>query len=107
MSSFARAFRRNARLLILYWISNTSRYTRRRWILNDAVGPLTGGTGCVVSLCDLPTYINPTQEQIAETTATRLTSLGTSVTISDTVIDGYFPLYLRRNITMSTTTTRA
>ena len=50
-------------------ISSNNTATHFRWILNDAVVPLTGIQGCnydVDGLCELGTYIDGTKARIAE-----------------------------------------
>ncbi|KAI0302587.1 histidine phosphatase superfamily [Russula brevipes] len=68
--------------------------THIRWILNDAVVPLTGVKGCKANkdgLCDLPTYINGTQERIAEVDYQFDCFGNYSIPIPDTIVDGRPP----------------
>jgi hypothetical protein len=72
--------------------------THIRWILNDAVVPLTGVNGCPADkngLCDLQTYIKGTQERIAEVDYQFDCFANYSIPIPDTIIDGRFPPSLR------------
>jgi hypothetical protein len=68
--------------------------THIRWILNDAVVPLTGIQGCPSDpngLCDLQTYIKGTQQRIAEVDYQHDCFANYSIPIPDTIIDGRPP----------------
>jgi hypothetical protein len=68
--------------------------THIRWILNDAVVPLTGIQGCPSDpngLCDLQTYIKGTQQRIAEVDYQHDCFASYSIPIPDTIIDGRAP----------------
>jgi hypothetical protein len=68
--------------------------THIRWILNDAVVPLTGVKGCLADkngLCDLQTYIKAMQQRIAEVDFQFDCFANYSIPIPDTIVDGRFP----------------
>ena len=74
--------------------SSSSSPTHIRWILNDAVVPLTGVKGCAPDengLCDLPTYINGTMERIAQVDYQHDCFANYSIPDPDTIIDGRYP----------------
>ncbi|KAI0256229.1 phosphoglycerate mutase-like protein [Lactifluus subvellereus] len=78
--------------------ASTTTPTHIRWILNDAVVPLTGVKGCPPNkngLCDLATYIKGTQERIAEVDYQFDCFANYSIPIPDTIVDGRFPPSLR------------
>ncbi|KAI0058243.1 phosphoglycerate mutase-like protein [Artomyces pyxidatus] len=72
--------------------------THVRWILNDAVVPLTGVKGCredVNGLCPFETYVKGTQARIAEVDF-QFDCFGNYTAPSpDVIIDGRFPPSLR------------
>ncbi|KAI0041305.1 phosphoglycerate mutase-like protein [Auriscalpium vulgare] len=76
--------------------------THIRWILNDAVVPLTGVKGCKTDrngLCPLATYIAGTQARIEEIDF-QFDCFGNYTTPDpDTIIDGRFPPSLRNHTT--------
>ncbi|KAI9507913.1 phosphoglycerate mutase-like protein [Russula earlei] len=76
--------------------------THVRWILNDAVVPLTGVEGCPSNrdgLCDLPTYVDGTQRRIAEVDYRFDCFSSYSIPVPDDILDGRFPPALRNNAT--------
>ncbi|KAJ7596916.1 histidine phosphatase superfamily [Mycena floridula] len=65
-----------------------------RWILNDAVLPLTGIQGCGENqdgLCKLDTFISSMKKRIAQVDFTFDCFGNYSIPIPDTIIDGRFP----------------
>jgi len=78
--------------------SSSSGPTHVRWIINDAVVPLTGVKGCGPNkhgLCDLPTYISGMQERIAEVDFQFDCFANYTIPDPDTIVDGRFPSSLR------------
>ncbi|KAI0001359.1 phosphoglycerate mutase-like protein [Russula compacta] len=76
--------------------------THIRWILNDAVVPLTGVKGCAADkngLCDLQTYIKGTKERIAEVDYQFDCFANYSIPVPDTIVDGRYPPSLRNKTT--------
>ncbi|KAI0266664.1 phosphoglycerate mutase-like protein [Gloeopeniophorella convolvens] len=76
----------------------SSEPTHVRWILNDAVVPLTGVRGCKADkngLCEIGAYINGTQARIAEVDYQFDCFANYTVPVPDTIIDGRFPPALR------------
>ncbi|KAI0066187.1 phosphoglycerate mutase-like protein [Artomyces pyxidatus] len=72
--------------------------THVRWILNDAVVPLTGIAGCKQDpngLCELEAYINGTQNRIAEIDFQYDCFANYTIPDPDTIVDGRFPPSLR------------
>ncbi|KAI0316503.1 phosphoglycerate mutase-like protein [Amylostereum chailletii] len=72
--------------------------THVRWILNDAVVPLTGVQGCPEDkdgLCALETYINGTKARIAEVDYQFDCFANYTVPSPDLIVDGRFPPALR------------
>jgi hypothetical protein len=73
--------------------------THIRWILNDAVLPLTGVQGCKANsdgLCDLKTYIAAMQKRIKEVDFNFDCFGNYTVPDPDLITDGQFPLNLRK-----------
>ncbi|KAI0044628.1 phosphoglycerate mutase-like protein [Auriscalpium vulgare] len=76
--------------------------THVRWILNDAVVPLTGVKGCKADkngLCPLATYIKGTQARIDEIDFQFDCFGNYTIPDPDTIIDGRFPPSLRNHTT--------
>ncbi|TFK56975.1 phosphoglycerate mutase-like protein [Heliocybe sulcata] len=76
--------------------SNVS--THIRWILNDAVLPLTGIQGCPEDpngLCALSTFISAYKQRIAEVDYNFDCYANYTVPVPDTIVTGQFPAALR------------
>ncbi|KAI0316502.1 phosphoglycerate mutase-like protein [Amylostereum chailletii] len=74
------------------------RPTHVRWILNDAVVPLTGVRGCKADqngLCELGAYINGTKARIAEIDYQFDCFANYTVPVPDTITNGQYPASLK------------
>jgi hypothetical protein len=72
--------------------------THIRWILNDAVVPLTGIKGCKADadgLCPLETFIAGMQQRVAEVDFTFGCFGNYTVPNPDLIVDGQLPVTLR------------
>ena len=72
-----------------------------RFILNDAVLPMTGIKGCKEDkngLCDLPTFISSMQERIGEVDFAFDCFANYTFPNPDNIIDGRFPASLRKRM---------
>jgi hypothetical protein len=72
----------------------SSQPTHIRWILNDAVIPLTGIPGCQTNkdgLCELSEFINATKARIAEINFVFDCFGNYSIPIPDNIVDGRYP----------------
>ncbi|TFK36825.1 histidine phosphatase superfamily [Crucibulum laeve] len=73
--------------------------THIRWVLNDAVLPLTGIKGCKQNkdgLCELPTFIDAMKQRIQEVDFAFDCFGNYTVPVPDTIVDGQFPKNLRK-----------
>ncbi|KAF8167786.1 histidine phosphatase superfamily [Crassisporium funariophilum] len=73
--------------------------THIRWILNDAVVPLTGIKSCKANsdgLCDLPTFIAGMKQRIEEVDFEFGCFGNYSVPVPDNIVDGQLPRNLRK-----------
>ncbi|KAF9523617.1 histidine phosphatase superfamily [Crepidotus variabilis] len=78
--------------------ANSSEATHIRWILNDAVLPLTGVKGCETNkdgLCEIGTYITGLKQRIAEVDFKYDCFANYTVPEPDNIVDGRFPVGLR------------
>ena len=76
--------------------------THIRWILNDAVVPLTGIKGCATDkngLCELSTFIDSTKARIAEVDFAFDCFGNYTIPIPDNIVDGRYPAALRGGTT--------
>jgi hypothetical protein len=72
--------------------------THIRWLLNDAVVPLTGIAGCANSkdgLCAFDTFVKGMQQRIAEVDFEFGCFGNYTVPIPDLIVDGQLPACLR------------
>jgi hypothetical protein len=77
----------------------SSQPTHIRFILNDAVLPLTGIRGCNHDgdgLCELPKFIDGIKARIAEVDFGFDCFGNYTIPIPDNIVDGRYPAYLRR-----------
>jgi hypothetical protein len=78
----------------------SSQPTHIRWIINDAVVPLTGIKGCSSNsdgLCDLPTFIAGMKQRIAEVDFDFDCRANYTVPVPNNITTGQYPANLRHN----------
>lgn len=76
--------------------------THIRWVLNDAVLPLTGIEGCKEDkdgLCELDVFIKGLQKRIEEVDFVHDCTANYSVPVPDNIVDGQYPTSLRNKTT--------
>nr|ADW23572.1 acid phosphatase [uncultured organism] len=76
--------------------------THIRWVLNDAVLPLTGIEGCKENkdgLCELDVFIKGLQKRIEEVDFVHDCTANYTVPVPDNIVDGQYPTSLRNKTT--------